>query len=200
MTSDDDSHPDPVPAFEGHGYGAMIDSLRRFLDQVAGAAPDVETVAALHADLDAWSQRLAPFATDEASQVFARLRDLPGRAQTMTPQLFVDASDDVSASGHVTFGRYYLGGNGAAHGGALPLLFDEMMGRLANAGDRLPARTAFLHVDYRSITPIGKRLSVRAWFESEEGRKRMLRAELHDGDTLCAEAHGLFVELKPGQP
>ena len=26
-----------------------------------------------------------------------------------------------------------------------------------------------------------------------------LRATLHDGDRLCAEAHGLFVLLKPGQ-
>jgi len=41
---------------------------------------------------------------------------------------------------------------------------------------------------------------VAAWFESEQGRKRLLRGTLHHGDRLCAEAESLFVELLPGQP
>jgi hypothetical protein len=71
---------------------------------------------------------------------------------------------------------------------------------LANTGDRGPSRTAFLNLDYRSITPIEEELRVTAWFEAEQGRKRFLRGTLHHGDTLCAEAHGLFVELLAGQP
>ncbi|GAB1814882.1 hypothetical protein MUNTM_39210 [Mycobacterium sp. MUNTM1] len=70
---------------------------------------------------------------------------------------------------------------------------------LCNAGGRAAARTAYLHTDYCSITPVGCELDVRGWFVSEEGRKRVLRAELHHGDTLCAEAEGLFVELRPDQ-
>jgi acyl-CoA thioesterase FadM len=79
-------------------------------------------------------------------------------------------------------------------------MFDEVLGRLANSAGRPAQRTASLHTDYRSITPIGKELSVRGWVEREEGRKRYLRATLHHGDVLCAEAEGLFVALKPGQP
>ncbi|APB01194.1 hypothetical protein NS506_07169 [Nocardia seriolae] len=60
-------------------------------------------------------------------------------------------------------------------------------------------RTAFLHVDYRSITPLNTELKVHGWVERQEGRKVFVRATLHDGDRLCAEAHGLFVLLKPGQ-
>lgn len=86
------------------------------------------------------------------------------------------------------------------HGGAIPLLFDEVLGRLASSEDRTPARTAYLHTDFRSITPVGEELVVRAWFVSEQGRKRILRAELMHGETLCAEAEGLFIELRPGQP
>jgi hypothetical protein len=41
---------------------------------------------------------------------------------------------------------------------------------------------------------------VRAWFVSEQGRKRVLRAELTRGETLCAEAEGLFIALRPDQP
>jgi hypothetical protein len=33
-----------------------------------------------------------------------------------------------------------------------------------------------------------------------QGRKRLLRAQLNHGDILCAEAEGLFIELRPDQP
>lgn len=84
--------------------------------------------------------------------------------------------------------------------GPSPLLFDEVLGQLANSGEREPSRTAYLHTDYRAITPIGAELEVRGWFVSEQGRKRILRAELTHGDTVCAEAEGLFIVLRPDQP
>jgi acyl-coenzyme A thioesterase PaaI-like protein len=184
----------------GAAYGPMIEALRDFLDKVAAAKPDEPTLVALTEDLRSWSARLAPMAVEEREQIFAHRHDLPGRGQTMAPALVILEGDANSVRGRVTFGRYFLGGNGAVHGGALPLLFDEVLGRLANAGGRARSRTAYLHVDYRSITPVGAELEVRAWYVSEEGRKRLIRAELRHGETLCAEAEGLFVALKPGQP
>ncbi|WP_425326368.1 PaaI family thioesterase [Mycobacterium intracellulare] len=184
----------------GPEYGDMIAALRDFLDDVAAAAPDTATIEALAKDLKSWADRLSPDAVPERRQIFARRLDLPGRGQTMSPNFIPVAGDHESVQGTVTFGRYFLGGGGAVHGGAIPLLFDEVLGRLASSGDRAPARTAYLHTDYRSITPIGEELVVRAWFVSEQGRKRILRAELRHGDTLCAEAEGLFIVLRPDQP
>ncbi|WP_063041614.1 PaaI family thioesterase [Nocardia pseudovaccinii] len=178
----------------------MIAALRHFLDSVAAAAPDIATSAGLAADLAAWSEKLTPLAVGEGSQIFAKRLDLSGRGQTMSPEFVVHDSDRESVYGTVTFGRYFLGGNGAVHGGAIPLLFDEVLGRLSNSGGRAPSRTAYLHTDYRSITPVGVELRVRGWFVSEEGRKRILRAEIRDGEVLCAEAEGLFIQLRPGQP
>jgi hypothetical protein len=40
----------------------------------------------------------------------------------------------------------------------------------------------------------------RARAAERSGRKRYLHGTLHDGDRLCAEATGLFLELRPGQP
>ena len=77
---------------------------------------------------------------------------------------------------------------------------DEVLGRLASSGDRAAARTAYLHTDFRSITPVGEELAVHAWFVSEHGRKRLLRATITHGETLCAEAEALFIELRPDQP
>jgi acyl-coenzyme A thioesterase PaaI-like protein len=184
----------------GAEYAEMIDALRGFLDGVAAAGPDQATTAELAHDLRAWTDRLAPTAVPEARQLWARRLDLPGHGQTMAPSITIISGDRDSVSGTVTFGRYFLGGGGAAHGGAIPLLFDEVLGQLANSGDREPSRTAYLHTDYRSITPIDEELSVRGWFVSELGRKRILRAELRHGETLCAEAEGLFIVLRPDQP
>jgi acyl-coenzyme A thioesterase PaaI-like protein len=143
--------------------------------------------------------RLGAHTVDEDGQIAGRL-NVPGRAQALVPVIQLDEQDEKHAVGRVTFGRFYLGRNGAAHGGAIPLVFDEVMGRLSNTGGRPPSRTAYLHVNYRSITPIDRELQVTARFEREEGRKRFLSAELHDGGTLCADAEGLFVGLRPGQP
>jgi len=184
----------------GAEYGDMIAALRDFLDDVAAAAPDAATTVALTNDLHRWAERLAQSAVPERRQIFARRLDLPGRGQTMSPSSIPIAGDREKVAGTVTFGRYFLGGGGAVHGGAIPLLFDEVLGRLASSGGRAPARTAYLNTDFRSITPVGVELAVRAWFVSEQGRKRTLRAQLTHGDTLCAEAEGLFIELRPDQP
>jgi acyl-coenzyme A thioesterase PaaI-like protein len=184
----------------GAEYGDMIAALRDFLDDVAAAAPDTATTMALTRDLEDWAEQLAQTAVPERRQIFARRLDLPGRGQTMAPNFIPVAGDHRSVEGTVTFGRYFLGGGGAVHGGAIPLLFDEVLGRLASSGDRAPARTAYLHTDFRSITPVGEELAVRAWFVSEQGRKRLLQATITHGDTLCAEAEGLFITLRPDQP
>src|SRR3546814_12710185 len=86
----------------------------------------------------------------------------------MSPNFAIEGGDRDGVWGSVTYGRYYRGGNGAVHGGAIPLLFDEVLGRLANSAGRSPCRTAYLHTDFRSITPVGRQLSVRGWFVSEE--------------------------------
>jgi acyl-coenzyme A thioesterase PaaI-like protein len=136
----------------GPEYGEMIISLRAFLDAVAAAAPDSGTITAITGQLDSWTQRLKAMAVGERRQIFARRLDLPGRGQTMAPNFVVTGGDRDSVTGTVTFGRYFLGGGGAVHGGVIPLLFDEVLGRLSNSGGRAPSRTAYLHTDFRSIT------------------------------------------------
>ena len=182
----------------GPEYARMIDALRDFLDQVAGARPDTDTINRLTGDLERWGTELAEHAVPEQRQLFAHRTDLPGRGQTMIPRIAVTERDDTRIRGTVTFGRYFLGRGNAAHGGSITLVFDEVLGRFANLGGRRPGRTAYLNVDFRSVTPLDRELTVTGEFVKEEGRKRYLRGELWDGTTLCAEAEALVVELRPG--
>ena len=187
--------PDLAPA----SFPAMIDALRVLQNRITGSVPSEELAAEVSRTLTGLAIQLGPHTVEEQAQIAGRL-DLPGRGQAMVPVIYLDEQDEQHAAGRVTFGRFYLGGNGAAHGGAIPLVFDDLMGRLANAGGRPPARTAYLHINYRSVAPIDRELQLTARFDREEGRKRFLSGELHDGSTLCADVEGLFVALRPGQP
>jgi acyl-coenzyme A thioesterase PaaI-like protein len=112
----------------------------------------------------------------------------------------LDEQSEGLVKGRATFRNFHLGGNNAAHGGTVPLLFDEVLGRLSNSGFSKVARTAFLKVNYRGITPIGIDLNLDATMDRIEGRKRWASGRIFDGDALIADAEGLFVELKDGQP
>jgi acyl-coenzyme A thioesterase PaaI-like protein len=189
----------PELASAAASFPGMIDTLRVLQNRITGSVPTEELAAEVSRTLTGLAIRLGAHAVDEQAQISGRM-DLPGRAQAMVPVIYLDEQDEQHAAGRVTFGRFYLGGNGAVHGGAIPLVFDDVMGRLANTGGRPRSRTAYLHVSYRSITPIDRELQLTARFDREDGRKRFLSAELRDRGRLCAEAEGLFVALRPGQP
>ena len=105
-----------------------------------------------------------------------------------------DSSSGVEARG--TFGAAYEGPPSFVHGGWVACAFDEVLG-IANIVAGNPGMTARLTVHYRKPTPLFRELVLRAWVERVEGRRIMSRAEMYDGDTLTAEADGLFVQPRP---
>ncbi len=181
------------------GYLQMVDALRTLQEQVSVALPPADLVADVARTARALAARLEAHAVPERDRIAGRI-DVPGRGQMLVPSYQLRDSGDGRLRGTTRFGQRHLGGNAAVHGGVIPLMFDEVLGRLAGSADRSPSRTAYLHVDYRHVTPLDTDLDIEAWFVSEEGRKRLLRATLRHGDTLCAEVEGLFVALLPGQP
>jgi acyl-coenzyme A thioesterase PaaI-like protein len=198
--------PTPLPAERGGpDLPRLAEALREFNNLMTGADAPHGLVKEMLRQVELFNAELAAHQVPEKDQIVGRL-DLPGRAQTLIPPIHFDSVSRERLTGRIRFGRYYLGRNGAVYGGALPLLFDSVLGRLSAArsfsreGGFVPSRTAYLHVDYRSITPIDTDLRFEAEFVREEGRKRYIRGALYNGDTLCAEAEGLFVALKPGQP
>jgi len=193
--------PEYGPASPGAGFRKFVTTMRRLQDLAVSANPgdDVWDEAADHAA--AMVELLDPFQAEEGQAPAGRTPDLPGMGSLLLPPWTLTryGPDGVEMAGHFT--RFHVGGNHAVHGGVLPLLFDHMFGMISHAAGRPISRTAFLHVDYRKITPIDEPLVIRGRVASTEGRKAFVSAELVDSDeALLAEGNGLMVRLLPGQP
>jgi acyl-coenzyme A thioesterase PaaI-like protein len=90
-----------------------------------------------------------------------------------------------------------VGAPGRLHGGITMAFFDEGLG-LVTVHHGVEAMTARLSIDLRSPAHVGAVLTQRAWLERREGRKWFIRGEVHEGDRLVAEAHGLWIEPRRG--
>ena len=184
----------------GDSWVEMVEQLRTLQDAVAGSVPPPEVATEVAALLARSRELLEPHAVSDEDRVFGRLLPVPGRGQTLIPPLTISYQADGELRATTQFGAFHAGTRGAVHGGALALMFDDAMGHTAGHGDRPPFRTAYLHLDYRSVAPLDQRLTVAVRVTEQAGRKRFLHGTLHDGTRLCAEATALFVDLRPGQP
>jgi acyl-coenzyme A thioesterase PaaI-like protein len=185
---------------QGVGFADLVEALRDVQDVVSEIAPPDDVAFRAAAALRAVVDDLRPHRVPELERFTGRRPDLPGRGSPLLLPLVIEEQGEASVRGRVRFRPFHLGGNGAAHGGTLPLLFDEIVGNLVNRIGGSRARTAYLHVNYRAITPLDVDLRVEASVDRVEGRKRWASGRLYQGDTLLSDAEGLFVELRPGQP
>lgn len=86
------------------------------------------------------------------------------------------------------------------HGGALGIILDESLGRVAIRF--LPARTAVtanLNINYRQLSSSGRFYTVTATCDANRStdRKAIVRGEIrNEKGELCVEATGLFVVPK----
>ena len=184
----------------GAGYAVFAEALRDLLDAVSCSNPPEELWSHLEERLRDATAALQPWAAGEGNQPAGNRMDLPGRGNPMLPPFVLTDDTTTGLRGHVTFRPCHLGAGGAAHGGAITLLFDEILGRLSNPVGMPMARTAYLTVNYRQIAPIDVKLGLEAGVDKQDGRKRWITGRLLHGTAVVADAEGLFVHLRPGQP
>lgn len=175
--------------------------MRRLQDLAVSTNPDSDTWDESADRAEELVKLLDPYQVGEGVGPASRVLSLPSAGSLLGPPWTVKEFGPDGVELEVQFSRYHVGGNMAVHGGVLPLMFDQVFGMVIHAVGRPISRTAFLHVDYRKVTPINTPLSVRGWLREAEGRKAFVNAELRDqDDKLLAECHGLMVRLLPGQP
>ena len=184
---------------EPAGFGRFVTAMRRAQDLAVSAdVADWDQAADRAEDLVAF---LAPHEVPGGVAPAGRVASLPGAGSILMPPWEIRRFDAEIVEICVQFSRYHVGGNNAVHGGMVAMMFDVMCGIIIHAIGRPISRTAFLHVDYRNVTPIDEPLTVRGWASKIEGRKTFVNSELTDADgMILAEANGLMVRLLPGQP
>jgi acyl-coenzyme A thioesterase PaaI-like protein len=185
----------------GPGFGRFVAAMRRLQDLAVSANPDDDVWAKAAEGAGDLAELLAPFQAAEGQAPAGRSPELPGMGSLLMPPWMMTkfGADGVEMRGY--FSRFHVGGNSAVHGGVLPLLFDQLFGIVVHAAGRPISRTAFLHIDYRKVTPIDTPLVIRGRVTETEGRKAFVSAELSDeGQTLLVEGNALMVRLLPGQP
>ena len=182
-------------------YAGLVASLRAFQDAVALMCFEEGAVRDLTARVDEATARISTLATTEPNRVCGRINELPVRGRTLLPDLRVTCDEPDRMGGVVRFGAWFLGAGAAAHGGAISLLFDDLLGRTAEGVNRYGlTRTAYLHVDYRHLVPIDVDLEAEAWIERVDGRKIFVRGAIrHLDGAVCAEATALMLRLLPEQ-
>lgn len=180
-------------------YAELAETFRRLQAAVCAAAPPPDVI---HRLVDEFGRTAAELESHRVPEQQRPAQQRPTPAVTH-PSLIPYVITEVDTTRLVAVAQFtdaHLGGNGAVHGGQIPLLFDDLLGTFVGMKAQSGSRTAYLKVDYRRITPINRPLCVEAAIERVEGRKTFISGRLLDGEHLCAVADALFVRLLPGQP
>jgi acyl-coenzyme A thioesterase PaaI-like protein len=173
------------------GFDRLVAALREVQDRVAGTRPPGEVCDELTRRLQEVSRQLSGFAVGEDDQLWNRVGRTPGRGQAFVPVITIDSTSATAVTGRVRFSRTHLGAYGKAHGGALALVLDDIMGRLSNK-DRSWAPTAELTVRFLRPVPIDVDLDVAARVTDEAGRTRTLTGTISAAGVTLAAASGTW--------
>ncbi|MDN5704624.1 MAG: PaaI family thioesterase [Yaniella sp.] len=179
-------------------YIRLIKEVSQFHDALVQASPSEQQLTEVTETLASVRGVLEDTAVAEREQLYGN-GQLGGPNQLLMPPITYDALADDELRAHTVANKYYMGLNDTMHGGVVSVLFDTVMGRMAVGTEGRVCRTAYLTTHYRNITPIGERLDLHVAVEKAEGRKRFITGQLWHGETLCAEAESLFIEVKAGQ-
>ena len=194
--------PDLKPADHAPpGLDRFVAATRRLQDLTVTTNPESSRWAAAAQHIENACALLDGHQVPEGAAPAGRVLDLPGLGHPLLPPwtLTDSESDGVTMEGHFT--KSHVGGNNAVHGGMIPLLYDWLVGRVVSIAGFRPTRTAYLHVDYRSITPIDEPLTARGHITEIDGRKIFVSATMTAADgALLSEANGLMIRLLPHQP
>lgn len=183
----------PPPEFDTAEFGLLLDELHAFHGALAAALPNRDDTISLRETLAKLRSRLETKHTDIESAPYGQLDDLPCHGLGQLPAWHVTHETSTTLHATFAFSRWHIGGGGAAHGGMVTTILDDMMGSLASKRGRSPARTAYLNTSFKALTPVETPLDATVAITSSGGRKLFAHAEIRHGRRICAEADALFI-------
>lgn len=180
-------------------------AMREVIDRIVTTEAPEEELRMAADRLEQYAQRLATqprryvtWGNPETSMAgsvggFFDLSPFIGLANPLAPPMTLWVDGEV-VRGKVTYGWAYQGPPGHLHGGCIAALFDEVLGLTQSLSGR-PGMTGTLTVRYRKPVPLQTELRIEATLQRVEGRKIFTEARLYAGETLVAEAEGLFISV-----
>jgi hypothetical protein len=166
-----------------------LDAVSVHVDEVmAGLAGHEPLSRYVHHSSQALQEAGVPMPAQESEIIF-------GPSSPIATPLAAYREADGRVTGEATFPFTYEGPPGSVHGGMVAAAFDALLG-MAAATSGHPSMTGTMTVKYRSPTPLNRPIRFEAWFDRSEGRKAWTKATAFDGETLCAEAEGVFIEVR----
>jgi len=203
-------------AARNEAAAVAVDEVRRVIASLRKTKAPPELLRACASELEEIATRLAPFdhpgpyaqgglefsfsspggerptlSADLNPAEFFPYSPVVGPLNAVAPPIRFERQGEELVAEHV-FDAQYCGPPTAVHGGIIALVFDELLGS-TNVINQLGAFTGTLKVVYRSLTPVGEPIRMRAWIEERSGRKIRTRGTMHFGDRLCAEADAIFI-------
>jgi Thioesterase superfamily len=192
----------------------LANAVRATIEATVSAELDDRVVVEVAEALEALNRRLddasgpdkrprgQPDTASEAQEFFPT-SPVIGLANPLAPPVRIRVVDGVdggyrSIEGWANFGYPYEGPPTCVHGGVIAETFDEVLGAANLVADN-PGMTGTLTVRYRKPTPLRTDLRIEARCVRTEGRKIFSWAGLYHGETLTAEAEGVFIEVAPAQ-
>lgn len=173
---------------------ALIDMDAAEEDLLAAAASAEQFAVRLEATRKGHHQwGFAESSTAPSTRVMLDRSPVIGLGNPVAPPLSFRA-EDGKVVGTGSFGMQYEGPPGHVHGGFVAAALDELLG-MAQTLSGKSGMTGTLTVRYRRPTPLYKQLRFTAWVDRIEGRKIFTSGTIHDGETLCAEAEGVFISV-----
>ena len=193
------------PEGQWHAIVRLSSALRRTIDLMMDTNASEEAVLAAAEAMEEFADHLAEaprgrklwgFAeTSNAGDPKAMFDSSPlmGLANPIAPPLTLAVEGDT-VRGTAVFGSAYEGPPGHVHGGLVAAAFDEVLGMVQSLTGS-PGMTGTLTIRYRKPTPLHREVRFEGRVDRVEGRKIFTQGTLHDGETLCAEAEGLFIAV-----
>jgi acyl-coenzyme A thioesterase PaaI-like protein len=198
---------DPEPSAEQLRKRALADRLRALAADVLmldASAAGQEALAEAERLLAAAHGHITGLPDVREGGLFASPPDFSlferspfsGRCNALASPLTVTFDGDRTHA-HATYGDAYEGPRGSVHGGHVIGAFDDILG-VAQAASGSPGLTGTLSVRLVSRTPLHERIDYEAGVESTSGRKVIAWGKSFHGDTLLAEATGIFITPRGG--
>lgn len=181
-------------------------AMRSVIEQLDATAAPVDAIADAADELERVAERFARTPRETAYEGYRETANVGGdlhasfdrspiigHANPLAPPLLLVQNGDI-VEGEVAFGSAYEGPPGCVHGGFIAATFDELLGATQSLSGA-PGMTSRLIVNFRKPTPLHTLLKLEGRITSIDGRKITANGELRSGDTLCAEAEGLFISI-----